>query len=98
MSMELLFVVLLAASLSLSVRYIFRARYTFGSAMFPAMGAAVAAAVWAGLTWLDWSFGGGWIWVVSLLAGPIVCLAIGLFLPKRRQKADAALLDSLSRA
>jgi len=96
--MELLFVVLLAASLSLGVRYIFRDRYTFGSAMFPAIGGAVAAAVWAGLTWLQWPFDGGWIWVVSLIAGPIVCLVIGLFLPKRRKKADAALLDRLSRA
>jgi len=96
--MELLFVVLLAASLSLGVRYIFRERHTFGSAMFPAIGGAVAAAVWAGLTWLDWSFDGGWIWVVSLAAGPVVCLVIGLFLPKRRLKADAELLDSLSRA
>lgn len=96
--MELLFVVLLSASFSLGVRYIFRQRYTFGSAMFPAIGAAVASAVWAGLTWLQWPFDGGWIWVVSLLAGPIVCLAIGFFLPRRRQNADAALLDSLSRA
>jgi hypothetical protein len=96
--MELLFVVLLAASLSLGVRFIFRDRYTFGSAMFPAVGAAVAAAVWAALTWLQWPFDGGWIWVVSLLVSPLVCLAIGLFLPKRRQKADAELLDSLSRA
>lgn len=96
--MELLFVVLLAASLSLGVRYIFRDRYTFGSAVFPAVGGAVASAVWAGLTWLDWSFDGGWIWVVSLVAGPIVCLAIGFLLPKRRVKADAELLDSLSRA
>jgi hypothetical protein len=96
--MELMFVVILAASFSLGVRYIFRARYTFGSAMFPALGAAVASATWAGLTWLDWSFDGGWIWLVSLLAGPIVCLAVGIFLPKRRMKADADLLDSLSRA
>lgn len=96
--MELMFVVLLAASLSLGVRYIFRERYTFGSALFPAVGGAVAAAVWAGLAWLGWSFDGGWIWVVSILAGPIVCLVIGLFLPKRRITADAVLLDSLSRA
>ena len=96
--MELLFVVLLAASFSLAVRYIFRARETFGEAMFPAIGAAVAAVVWAGLTWLQWPFDGGWIWVVSLVAGPVVCLVIGMFLPKRRQKADAAMLDSLSRA
>lgn len=96
--MELLFVVLLAASFSLAVRYFFRRRETFGSALFPAIGAAVASIVWAGLTWLGWSFGDGWIWVVSLLAGPLVCLAIGFVLPPRRQKADAALLDSLSRA
>lgn len=96
--MELLFVVLLAACFSLAVRYFFPARETFGSAMFPAVGAAVAAVVWAGLTWLQWPFDGGWIWVVSLIAGPIVCVVIGLFLPKRRQKADAAMLDALSRS
>jgi hypothetical protein len=96
--MELLFVVLLAASFSLAVRYLFRARDTFGSAMFPALGAAVASAVWAGLTWLQWPFDGGWIWVVSLLAGPIVCVIVGLLLPKRRQRADAAMLASLSKA
>jgi hypothetical protein len=96
--MELLFVVLLAACLSLSVRYFFRDRETFGEAMFPAIGAAVASVVWAGLTWLGWPFDGGWIWVVSLIAGPVVCVAIGLFLPKRRKKADAAMLDSLSKA
>lgn len=98
MSMELLFVVLLAASLSLGVRYIFPGRATFGSALFPAIGATVASIVWAGLTWLDWSFGGGWIWVVSLVAGPVICLVVGLILPRQRQKADGALLDTLSKA
>jgi hypothetical protein len=28
----------------------------------------------------------------------VVCVAIGLFLPKRRKTADAAMLDSLSKA
>ena len=96
--MEMLFVVLLATGLSLAVRYVFPARATFGEAMFPAIGAAVAAVVWTGLTWLQWPFDGGWIWVVSLAAGPIVCLAVGLVLPKRRQAADATMLDTLSRA
>lgn len=96
--MELLFVVLLAACLSLAVRYLFKARGTFGSAMFPAVGAAVSSVVWAGLTWLQWPFDGGWIWVLSLVAGPLVCVLIGMLLPKRRERADAALLDSLSRA
>jgi len=96
--MEMLFAVLLATGLSLGVRYVFRGRDTFGSAMFPAIGAAVSAVVWAGLTWLGWPFDGGWIWLVSLASGPIVCLAIGLLLPRRRQKADADLLATLSRA
>jgi len=96
--MEMLYVVLLAACFSLPVRYLFRARDTFGVAMFPALGAAVASVVWAGLTWLQWPFDGGWIWVVSLAAGPIVCLIVGMLLPKRRQQADAAMLASLSKA
>lgn len=98
MNMELLFVVVLAASFSLAVRYAFPGRYTFGSALFPAVGAAVAAAVWAGLTWLQWPFDGGWIWVISLLAGPLVCVPIGLIIPGHRRKADAATFESLSKA
>ncbi len=94
----MLFAVMLATALSLGVRYIFPGRETFGSAMFPAIGAAVSAVVWTGLTWLGWPFDGGWIWVAALASGPIVCVAIGLFLPKLRKKADAELLDTLSRA
>lgn len=67
----MLFVVLLAMGPSLAVRFMFKRRETFGAAMFPAIGAAVAAVVWSGLTWLQWPFDGGWIWVVSIAAGQV---------------------------
>ena len=35
----------------------------------PPIGAGVAAVVWVALTWLGWAWDGGWIWVVSLVAG-----------------------------
>lgn len=96
--MELLFVVLLSASASLGVRYLVPGRETYGSALLPAIGGAVSAIVWAALTWLAWPYDGGWIWVVSLFVGPLVCVAVAILIPRRRRKVDAVLLDSLSKA
>ncbi|MCU1545634.1 MAG: hypothetical protein JWP30_734 [Homoserinimonas sp.] len=98
MSMELLFAVIGGAGLAFAVRYLAPARETYGIAVLPAIGSAVTAIIWAALTWLQWPFDGGWIWVVSLLAAPLAALIVAIVLPRRRIKSDAALLESLSRA
>lgn len=95
--MELLFVVLGAALIGLGLRYLFPGRETYGSAVLPAVSASVAAAVWAGLTWLGWTFDGGWIWWASLIAGGVLAIATALVLSPRRKRSDVTLFERLSR-
>lgn len=94
--MELLFVTIIGAGIGTILRYIIPGRHAYGALLAPAVGGAVAAAVWSGLTWLGWKFDGGWIWVVSLVAAGLAALAVELILPRVRQQADARMLHQLS--
>jgi hypothetical protein len=93
--MELLFVTVIGASLSLGMRYLVPGRQTHGVLLVPMVGAAATAAVWVACVWLGLTFDGGWIWVIALVVGPLISLALALVIPKRREAADAALLESL---
>lgn len=93
--MELLFVTVIGAAFALGIRYLVPGRQTHGLLLIPMIGAAATAAVWAICVWLGLPFDGGWIWVIALVVGPLVALAFALVLPKRRDAADAALLERL---
>lgn len=95
--MELLFVTVIGAALSLGMRYLVPGRQTHGLLLVPAVGAAATATVWVICVWLGLTFDGGWIWVIALVAGPLAALALAVTLPKHRAAADAALLDELMR-
>ena len=94
--MELLFVTLIGAAIGIILRYLVPGRHAYGALLAPAVGGAVAAIVWSGLTWLGWKFDGGWIWVVSLAAATLAALALELILPRVRHEADARMLHQLS--
>ena len=94
--MELVFVVLIAAGVGFIFSYALRGRETYGILLPAAVAASVASVVWAGLTWLGFGFDGGWIWVISLVAGALAGLAVVLVVPRRRHEADRALLAELS--
>jgi uncharacterized membrane protein YeaQ/YmgE (transglycosylase-associated protein family) len=94
--MELLFVTLIGAAIGIILRYLVPGRHAYGAFLAPAVGGAVAAVVWSGLTWLGWKFDGGWIWVVSLAAGGLGALALELILPRVREQSDARMLHQLS--
>ena len=94
--MELLFVTLIGASIGVILRYVIPGRHAYGALLAPAVGGAVAAIVWSGLTWLGWKFDGGWIWVVSLVAATLAALALELILPRVRHESDARMLHQLS--
>ena len=96
--MELLFATLGGAILGLGARYALPGRDTYGVLLIPAVGAATAAIVWAGLTWLGWKFSGGWIWVVTLVAAAAVSAAVTLLVSRTRKNADVELLGRLSKA
>ena len=93
--MELLFVILGAVLLGLIPRYLLPGRDTYGSALLPAVSAAVAAIVWAALTWLGWAFDGGWIWWVSLGAGVLAAIAVPPMISPRRKRRDHELFELL---
>ena len=94
--MELLFVVLIAAGIGFIGHYTLPGRNSRGSLLLGALAAAVAAIVWVGLLWLGFTFDGGWIWVISLVAAGILTLVVALALPRRRAEHDRTMLTRLS--
>jgi len=94
--MELLFVTIGGAILGLIARGVLPWRPTYGVAILPTIGAFVTGPVWVGCTWLGWKWDGGWIWAVSLLAGGLATLVVGIFLGPRRERADTALFERLA--
>jgi hypothetical protein len=95
--MELVFVVIIAASLGTIIRYILPSRHSHGVMLLPAVAAAVSAVVWVALLWFGFTFDGGWIWVASLAASVVAPIVVGLRLPKSRSEADTALYAQLAR-
>jgi hypothetical protein len=93
--MELLFATLIGIVIGLAVGYFLPGRDTYGFLLIPAVSGSVTAAVWVALVWLGWTFDGGWIWIVSLVAGGLAALALSLFLPKRRRAEDEHMLRTL---
>jgi hypothetical protein len=63
--------------------------------LVPLAGAAATAAIWAICVWIGLPFDGGWIWVIALVGGPLVAIALAVLLPKRREQADVELLERL---
>ena len=96
--MELLFVTIIGIALGFAVGYLSPGRDTYGALLTPAVSGAVTAIVWVGLLWLGLTFDGGWIWVISILAGGIAALAVTLAVPRRRRASDAALHARLAKA
>ncbi|HAM27394.1 MAG TPA: hypothetical protein DCP11_12035 [Microbacteriaceae bacterium] len=96
--MELLFVTLGGAIIGLGLRYAFPGREKHGAALLPSIGAALAAVIWAALTWVGWKFDGGWIWVVSFVLTAAVSAVLAVAIGRRRTAADATMLATLSRA
>ncbi len=86
------------AILGLAAQYVAPHRHTRGVLMAPAIGAVVASAIWAALTWAGWKFDGGWIWVASLVAAGVISIVVTLVVGRSRNAADDAMLTRLSRA
>ena len=94
--MELLFVVLIAAGLGFLAHYTLPGRETRGSLLLGATAAVVASVIWVSLLWIGFTFDGGWIWVISLVAAGVAALVVAIALPPRRRANDRAMLTKLS--
>ena len=94
--MELLFVIVIGACIGGIIRYALPRRGTYGILLLPAASAAVTGAVWAALVWAGFTFDGGWIWVISLVAGGLAGLILALAVPRQRIEQDARMLHTLT--
>jgi uncharacterized membrane protein YeaQ/YmgE (transglycosylase-associated protein family) len=94
--MELAYVTVIGAAIGALARYTLPGRSSYGMFLLPAIGAAVTAAVWAGLVWVGWTFDGGWIWAVSLASAVIASVLSAILIVRYRKTADQRLLHQLS--
>ena len=94
--MELFYVTVIGGAIGAALRYLLPGRDAYGLALLPAVGAAVTAAIWVGLTWLGWPYDGGWIWVFSLVGSGLASIATALLTVNLRKQHDARLLHQLS--
>lgn len=95
MDLSLVYVVVVGAGLGLLLRYLLPGRHTYGAVLLPAIGAAVAAAIWVSVQWfallsfpLDW--------VVSLGGAFVASLIVALLVARVRTAVDARELHVLS--
>lgn len=96
--MEIVYAVVVGAGAALLLRYLLPGRDTYGIVLMPAIGAAVTAAVWAGMSWLGFDFDGnwGWLWLASVGGAIVVSLVVGLLVGTRRLRSDAHRMHVLS--
>lgn len=96
--MEIVYAVVVGAGAALLLRYLLPGRDTYGIALLPAIGAAVTAAIWAGMSWLGFDFDSswGWLWLASVGGAVVVSLVVGLLVGRSRERHDARQLHILS--
>ena len=90
--MELLFVTVIGAGIGI-VAALPRcpAARTYGVLLLPAVaGVGDRDRLGRCCSGLGWTFDGGWIWVVSLVAGGVAALRARLILPRVREQSDDA--------
>ncbi len=94
--MELAYVTVIGAFIGLALRYLLPGRTDYGLFLLPAVGGAVAAAVWVVLVWLGFRFDAGWIWVISLVASGAASILVSLLVVRSRKIGDERRLHHLS--
>ena len=95
--MELVLIVTGAGLLGLLFRYVLPQRDRHGLAVMPAAGVIIGSLTWTIAIWVGISPITLWPWLVSFGLTIVGVIALGIVLPKRRDAADAALWESLTR-
>ncbi len=65
-------------------------RHSRGVALAPAIATAVAAIVWAAMTWLGFAENNPWIWLASIVVPILITYPATLWLARARAAHDAA--------
>jgi hypothetical protein len=95
--MELMFIALAGLIIGAAGRYALPWRHTHGVALMPAVGGVAAMVLWVALTWAGLAWDGGVIWWIALFGTGAVVAAIDLLVGRLRTRADAVLLESVTK-
>jgi L-cystine uptake protein TcyP (sodium:dicarboxylate symporter family) len=82
--MEFAVIAFYAIILGLVAPYIFARSEEYGVLLPPAIALATGSVLWAGLTWLNFSYTDGYIWVIIMVAMPAVMVLISNRIAKSR--------------
>ncbi len=95
--MELVLVVTFAGLLGAALRYALPGRDRHGLGLLPSIAVVIGSLVWSLSVWVGLDPASVWPWLTSLGLAVAGVIAIGLLLPTRRDAADEALFDELTR-
>ena len=95
LDLSLVYVTVVAAGLGFLVRYLLPGRHTYGVVLLPAIGAAVAAAIWVGVQWFG-LLGFPLDWFAALGGALAASLVVAVIVSRARSAADARELHVLS--
>ena len=95
LDLSLVYVTVVGAGLGFLLRYLLPGRHTYGIVLLPAIGAAVAAAIWVGVQWFG-LLGFPLDWLAALAGAVVISLVVGLLVGRARSASDARELHVLS--
>ncbi|MGX9347449.1 hypothetical protein [Microbacterium sp. KNMS] len=88
--MYILLAIIAAAAIGVAAHCALPHRELRGVALVPAVGTAVAAALYAILTWAGPGEASPWLWIAVLAAGAVAAVATALASTRIRARSDAA--------
>ena len=88
--MLILLPLVIAVATGIGMHYGSPNRHSRGVALAPAIATAVAAIVWAAMTWMGVAEDNPWIWLASILGPIVVTYPTTLWLARPRAGHDAA--------
>lgn len=88
--MYIVLALIAAAVLGIAAHFAAPHRQERGVILVPGVSVAVAAVVYAALTWLGWGEGNVWLWVATLGAAVVVSVVVALLVGIARSRHDAA--------
>lgn len=94
--MELVLVFTFAALIGAALRYMIPGRDRHGMIALPALQVGLAALLFVVAMWLGLEPRSIWPWIIALVGSTAAHIAVALWLPKKRDAADAALLAELT--
>lgn len=96
--MELVLIVTFAGLAGLALRYMLPGREHHGVALLPSLGIIIGSLSWALAIWVGLDAQSVWPWALALGLTVVGVIAGAVVIPRRREEADKALWERLTKA